>query len=183
MDASDHDPVDLDQFIEGSPPGVDSAPAAGGPAHSVRPFTRSSRIAAAAGIVAALAAIGLGTAALLRAPQPGPSAVRTLQPITVASPPAAVLPVSGPDIFALLDRSPDFGPLGDPQRRASCLAGLGYPASTRVLGARPIDVHGRSGLLLVLPGEQAGTVVALAVAPNCSSADTGLFADTVVRRP
>jgi hypothetical protein len=156
------------------------------PTHSVRPFTRPSRIAAAAGIVAALAAIGLGTAALVTAPQPTPSASHTLRPITVAGngqPPAALLPVSGPEVLALLDRSPDFGPLNDARLRASCLSGLGYSASTRVLGARPIEVNGHFGVLLVLPGEQTDTVVALAVAPNCSSADTGLMGDTTIRRP
>jgi hypothetical protein len=142
-----------------------------------------SRIAAGAGIAAALAAAGLGTAALIAAPKPTPSVVRTLRPITVASPPAVVLPVSGPDIVALLDRTPDFGPLNTARLRASCLSGLGYSASTQILGARPIEVGGRSGVLLVLPGEQADTVVALAVSPNCSSADTGLMGDTVVPRP
>jgi hypothetical protein len=153
------------------------------PAHSVRPLARPGRIAAGAGIVAALAGIGLGTAALLTAPQPTPSGTHTLRPITVASPPATVLPVSEPDILALLDRTPDFGPLSDARLRASCLSGLGYSASTRVLGARPIQVTGHPGVLLVLPGEQPDTVVALAVSPNCSSADTGLMGDTVIHRP
>lgn len=160
-----------------------SQPDPTGPAHSVRPLPRPSRIAAGVGATAALAAIGLGTVALLRYPDTTRGGSPSLQPITVTSPPAVVLPLSGAEILALLDRSPDFGALEDPQRRASCLAGLGYPASTRVLGARPVEVGGRSGVLLVLPGDQAGTVAALAVAPNCSSADTGLFADTTVRKP
>jgi hypothetical protein len=182
MDAADRDPVNPDGTVEEPPRSADPASASGRPAHSVRPFPRPGRIAAAAGVVAALAAIGLGTAGLISAPSPVPSASHTLRPITVASPPAAALPPA-PDILALLDRSPDFGPLNDPRRRASCLTGLGYPASTRVLGARPIEVNGRSGVLLVLPGEQTDTVVALAVPPDCSSADTGLLGDTVVRRP
>jgi hypothetical protein len=169
--------------VEDGPGGPEDAPTSGRPAHAVRSFTHPGRIAAGAGIVAALAAIGLGTAALINAPQPAPSVSRSLQPITVTPPPAAALPVSGSDILALLGRPPDFGPLSDARLRASCLSGLGYPAATRVLGARPIEINGRSAVLLVLPGEQTGTVAALAVSPNCSSADTGLLGDTVVDRP
>lgn len=152
-------------------------------AHSIRPLPRLSRLAAGAGLAAALALIGLGTATVIKAPAPILDTGPTLQPITVLSAPTVAIPLSVTELFALLDRTPDFGALSDPQRRASCLAGLGYSASTRVLGARPLAIRGHAGVLLMLPGEQAGTVVALAVAPNCSSADTGLFADTTVRRP
>lgn len=145
------------------------------PAHSV-----PSRITTATGIAAALTGVGLGTAALIGAPQPVTSGPDTLQHITATSPP---LPLSAQEILALLEREPDFGQLDDPRRRASCLTGLGYPASTRVLGVRPVEIDGRSAVLLVLPGGQADTVLALAVRPSCSSADTGLLGDTVVRRP
>ncbi len=152
------------------------------PAHAVRPFPRPNRVAAGIGVAAAVAGIGLGTAALIRLPAPPPEAARTLQPITVTSPPSAALPAAS-DILALLDRSPDFGPLADAQRRASCLTGLGYPASTRVLGAQRIEMNGHPAVLLVLPADRSDTVAALAVLPNCSSADTGLLGDTVVSRP
>lgn len=161
----------------------DPAVRVGGPAHSVRPLPRPGRIAAAAGAVAALAAVGLGTLALIRLPAPTPATGPTLQPITVASAPVVTIPLSDPDILALLRQSADFGPLTDAQRRASCLTGLGYPAGTRVLGARPIDINGHGGVLLVLPGQQVDTVVALAVGPSCSAADTRLLADTVIHRP
>ncbi|HEU0191264.1 MAG TPA: hypothetical protein VFR17_08340 [Mycobacterium sp.] len=154
------------------------APASRGPAHSSHPAIRPGRLAAGAGMLAALAALGLGTVALLNAPQHGRSGGPTLKPITVST----ALPLSAAEILALLDRGPDFGPLADPQRRASCLTGLGYPASTRILGARLVELGGHPGVLLVLPGEQPDTVVALAVAPSCSSAQTGLLGDTVVPR-
>lgn len=181
-DDRDDAPVDLsgaDETVGRLP----LQPATGRPAHAVRPSARLSRIAAAAGVAAGLAAIGLGTAALIKTPAPDRDSEPTLQPITVSSAPTVAIPLSVPDMLALLDQPADFGPLADPQRRASCLAGLGYPAATRVLGARPIEVGGRSGLLLLLPGERADTAVALAVAANCSSADTGLFADTTLPRP
>ncbi|MGC1155965.1 MAG: hypothetical protein WA925_28795, partial [Mycobacterium sp.] len=77
----------------------------------------------------------------------------------------------------------DFGPLADPQRRASCLTGLGYPADARVLGARPVEIAGRPAVLLLLPGDAAGALTALAVAPTCSAVETGLSADRIVHRP
>jgi hypothetical protein len=135
-----------------------------------------------AGLAAVVLAVGLGTTQLVRGPGPGPAAGPTADRITISAP-TADGPLADPQIAGLLGRRPDYGPLADPQRRASCLGGLGYAASTKVLGARPIDMNGRPGVLLVLPGDTARALIALVVAPNCSSADTGLFADTVVARP
>ena len=122
---------------------------------------------------------GIGTAALLRSPGPTRSAVTSAHTITVGP----TVPLSGRELAALVDRSPDFGPLADPKRRAACLSGLGYPGSVQVLGAEPLHVDGRPAIVLVLPGERPGDLVALAVAPSCSAVDTGLIADTTVRRP
>jgi hypothetical protein len=154
-------------------------------AHTVRPgrLPRSARVAVAvAGLAAAAAAVWLGTAALITAPPPTPSRPTTAEHITVSRPPMTI-PLSDQQILALLDRQPDLGPFADPQRRTSCLAGLGYPADARVLAARPVEIAGRPAILLVLPGDTPGTVAALAVAPTCSSVDTGLLADRIVNRP
>ncbi len=156
-----------------------------GVAHSVRRgrFPRPTRLAfAAAGLAAAAAAAWLGVSALITPPAPMPSRPTTIEHITVSRPPQTI-PLSDQQIVALLDREPDFGPLTDPRRRASCLAGLGYPANTRVLGARPVDITGHPAVLLVLPGDAPETLAALAVAPTCSSANTGLSADRIVHRP
>jgi hypothetical protein len=158
----------------------------GGAAHSARPHMRPARlIAGVAGACAVLAAIGLGTAALVNAPAPTPSTQKTAEHITVSTPPM-VIPLSQAQLLGLLDRSPDYGPpggpLNDPARRASCLTGLGYPASTRVLGALQIDINARPGVLLVLPGDTPDNLVVFAVAVNCSAADTGLLASTQIRR-
>jgi hypothetical protein len=153
--------------------------------HAVRPgnLLRPARaLAAVAGLAAATIAVGLGTAALITAPGPTPSEFTTAQQITVSRPPIQI-PLSDPQILALLDRKPDYGPLADLQRRASCLAGLGYPVAAHVLGAQPIEIAGRAAMLLVLSGDTSGTVTALAVAPTCSSLNTGLLADRVVNRP
>jgi hypothetical protein len=159
---------------------------AGAAAHSARPQIRPARvIAGVVGLCAVVAAIGFGTAALLTAPAPTPSTPVTAEHITVSTPPMTI-PLSQAQILGLLDHGPDFGPLGgtlnDPSRRASCLSGLGYPASTRVLGARPIDINVRPAVLLVLPGDTPDKLAVFAVAPNCSAADTGLLASTEIPR-
>jgi hypothetical protein len=172
MDAAENEPLDSDAAARRPP----------GPAHAIGPRIRPARLAALAGLAAALIGLGLGTAALLHVPAPAPRPHQTLQEITVSSP-AALIPLSDSEVFGLLDQRPDYGGLGDPKRLASCLNGLAYPTNTRVLGAQPVDIDGRAGVLLVLPADRPDTVIALAVAPNCSSVDTGLLADTTVRRP
>ncbi len=158
-----------------------------GVAHSARPHIRPARVVAGvAGVGAVLAAVGVGTAALLNAPEPTPSTPATAEHITVSTPPM-VIPLSRDEILGLLNRSPDYGPpggpLSDPPRRASCLSGLGYPASTQVLGARPVDINARPGVVLVLPGDTPDNLAVFAVALNCNAADTGLLANTQVPRP
>ena len=94
------------------------------------------------------------------------------------------IPLTRAEIWDLLGRAPDYGGvLGDPARRASCLGGLGYPASTPILGARPVRINDHPGVLLVVATDMAGAVAAFAVAPACSAADTGLLASTQVPRP
>jgi len=156
-----------------------------GAAHTVHPgrLPRPTRLAVGlVGLAAAAVAAWLGTAALVSPPAPTPSRPTTAEHITVSRPPVTI-PLSDQQILTLLDEKPDFGPLADPQRRTSCLAGLGYPANAGVLGARPVQIAGHSAVLLVLPGDTPGTVTALAVAPTCSSVDTGLLADRHVDHP
>ena len=52
-----------------------------------------------------------------------------------------------------------------------------------MLGARPIEINARPGVLLVLPGDTPDNLAVFAVALNCSAADTGLLASTQVPRP
>lgn len=154
-----------------------------GAAHTARPRLRPARlVAAVTGAGAVLAAIGVGTAALISAPGPAPSTPATAEHIRVSTPPMAI-PLSQAEIADLLSQRPDFGPLSDTARRASCLNGLGYPASTQVLGARPIEINARPAVLLVLPGDTSDGLAVFAVALNCSAADTGLLASTQVPRP
>jgi hypothetical protein len=181
-DAASAPPVDS-ATVERIAAGLRGEPT--GAAHAVRRgrFPRPTRIAfAAAGLTAAAVAAWLGVSALITPPAQLPSRPTTIEHITVSRPPQTI-PLSDQQIVALLDRVPDFGPLTDPRRRASCLAGLGYPANTRVLGARPVAITGHPAVLLVLPGDAPETLAALAVAPTCSSANTGLSADRIVHRP
>jgi hypothetical protein len=141
-----------------------------------------ARIGAVAGTAAVLVAVGLGTVMLARTPSSNPGTGPTAQRITVSAPPPTV-PLSESEIVGLLGQRPDLGALSDQQRRASCLSGLGYPAAETVLGARPVAVNGRPALLLVLAGDTPRDLAVLVVQPDCSSADTGLTADTQIRRP
>lgn len=164
-----------------------ATPLTGGPragaAHSLRPALPPVRVVAAiTGVAAAVVAIALGTVTLMRMRAPAANTPLTAQHITVSSR-ATQIPLSAAQILALLGRTPDYGALGDPARRSSCLTGLGFPASAPVLGAQPIEINGLPAVLLVLPGDTPDALAVLAVSSNCSSADTGLLTDTVVRRP
>ena len=155
---------------------------AGQPKHSVRHTPRWQRVALVAGAGAAVVGAVVGALMLVRDPAPTRSVGPTAESITVSRSPVD-LPLSEPQIVGLLSRSPDYGPLADPQRRASCLSGLGYSAATPVLGARPVDMHGRPAVLMVLAADTPRTLLVLVVEPGCSSAHTGLLANTLVTRP
>jgi hypothetical protein len=137
---------------------------------------------AVAGVAAAVASVGVGTAMLLHAPSTTRSAGPTAERITVSTQ-SATVPLSAPQILGLTGRRPDLGVFTDASRRASCLTGLGYLASTKVLGGQPVDINGRAAVLLVLPGSKPQELAALVVPLNCNSADTGLIADTQIPRP
>ena len=150
------------------------------PAHSVRHTPRWQLIALAAGVGAAAVGAVIGGLMLARDPAPTWSMGPTAETITRQ---ATELPLSNPQIVGLLSQRPDYGPLADPRQRASCLSGLGFPATTAVLGAQPVDMNGRSAVLIVLPADTPQKVLALVVEPGCSSAHTGLLANTLVTRP
>ncbi len=82
----------------------------------------------------------------------------------------AVFPVSDAELRAALSEPQDLGPLADPQRRGSCLTGLGYSPTLQVLGGRPLDVPGWRGVLLLVPGGNAEQINAVLVEPTCSAA-------------
>jgi hypothetical protein len=143
-----------------------------------RPITR---IGAVAGGAAVLVGVGLGTAMLIGRPAPVPTTGPTAQHITVTA--APTIPLSALQLADLIRQRPDYGALTDPQRRASCLSGLGYPASVQVLGAQPVEIGDQPAVVLVLAGDGPTDLVALAVHANCNAADTGLIADTRISRP
>lgn len=172
-EAAPDDPPPLGHTVTGAP---DTA----GPAHAARPRLNPARtVAAVFGVAATLVLVGVGTAALLDSGGPASSSPTSANRITVAP----RVPLSDKELGALVGRSPDFGPLTDARRRASCLDGLGYPGSQPVLGAQPVEVNGRAAIVLVLPGDEPGELIALAVATTCSAVSGGLIADTTVTRP
>jgi hypothetical protein len=152
------------------------------PKHSVRHTSRWQLVALVAGLGAAAVGAVVGAVMLARDPAPTRSAGPTAERITVSRP-ANKLPLSDPQIVGLLADKPDYGALADPQQRASCLSGLGYSAATPVLGARPVDMHGRPAVLMVLAADTPGMLRALVVEPACNSAHSGLLANTLVTRP
>jgi hypothetical protein len=154
-----------------------------GPAHAIRRpgLPRLQMLGLIIGLGAAVAGVVVGALMLVRDPAPTRSHGPTAESITVSRPPRD-LPLSDPQIVALMSRAPDYGPLTDPQRRESCLDGLGYSAM-QVLGAQPLDMYGRPAVLMLLPGDTPKTVRGLVVEPHCNSAHTGLLANTLVTRP
>jgi hypothetical protein len=154
----------------------------GQPAHSVRHTPRWQLVGLMAGVTAAVVGAVVGGLMLARYPAPTRSAGPTAESITVSRA-ATDLPLSDPQIVGLLSHSPDYGPLADPQQRASCLAGLGYSAATPVLGAQRVDMGGQPAVLMVLAADTPRKLLALVVEPDCNSVHTGLLANTLVTRP
>ena len=148
------------------------------------------------GLLMAVAAVGAAGVVVARtvAREPGPafpaspSASRiTVDPlpptaIPLTAFPLTVFPLTEAQLRAALAAPPDLGTLADPARRASCLTGLGRAADLPVLGGRRLEVSGRPAVLLLLPGTTPDQVTAVAVAPSCSAARTGLFTETTLSR-
>lgn len=136
----------------------------------------------ATGVAAIAVAIAVAVPTLLSDPAPAASYLTTARSLTVTIP-RAVIPLTDEELVALLQQPPDLGRLQSPARLASCLSGLGYPTTTEVHGARPVEINGRPAVVLLLAADHPGVLNALAVAPQCSVAHTGLVADTTVTRP
>ena len=153
------------------------------PAHAARPPQRRMRLAGAvAGIAAIVAAVAVAVPTLQGDPAPVAETLTTARSLTVTIAPA-VIPMSDAELAALLDRPADLGALQQPGRLGSCLGGLGYPTSTAILGAETVDINGRASVVLLVGAENPRLITVLAVDTQCSAADTGLLADTVIPRP
>ena len=150
-------------------------------AHTLaRPRLRRAQwVGLLAGLGAAALATVVGAHMLADDSSPAFPSGPTASQITVSTPP---FPLSDDELRAALDAPPDLGALEDVQRRASCLAGLGYAPGLDVLGGRRLDVFGRSGVLMLLPGQTPGAIDAVVVEPGCSAAHTALLADTSLPR-
>ncbi len=73
-------------------------------------------------------------------------------------------------------------PLSDPKRRAACpRSAIRGPAGAQ--GRHRCSWPAGRRSVLVLPGDRATDLVALAVAPNCSAVSSALIAQTTVTRP
>lgn len=186
-----HGPVSIPDPAARTPAAPDAVPreraqarssAGAGHAQSRPELTRTQWACLVIGLAAVGVAAVLGTQTLTRDRTPAFPASPSASRITVAVLPQAAFPLPDVELRAALAAPLHLGPLADPQRRASCLAGLGYAADLEVLGGRPVDVSGRPGVLMLLPGAAPDQVTAVAVAPSCGAAHTGLLAETVLGR-
>ena len=144
-------------------------------------LTRAQRAGLLLGIGAIAVAVVVGALTVNRDPGPRFPAVPNASQITVAGPQRA-FPVPDQQLRAALAAPPDLGPLADPQRRSSCLTGLGHSPTEEILGARPVEVFGRPAILLVFFGPTPEQIAAVVVEASCSQAHTGMLAETVVNR-
>jgi hypothetical protein len=146
-----------------------------------RPALRRRRVAAVAGALAAVIAVGVGLFALSGDEETDPGFTRapgtSARHLTART---STMPLTDAQILELLLRRPDVGPLRDPQ---ACLNSLDQPAGTPILGAAPVTLGTRPAVLLVLPAVAPSAVLAVVVAPDCPTAGTGVLARTELSRP
>lgn len=76
----------------------------------------------------------------------------------------------------------DYGPLDEPDALAGCLTANGIPDGTDPLGAQEITLDGEPGVLMILPGGEAGRFRLLVVGPDCGPDNPSVMADDVVGR-
>ncbi|MCH9668503.1 MAG: hypothetical protein K0U76_13735 [Actinomycetia bacterium] len=146
-------------------------------------LTRGQRAGLVVGVGAATTAVVAGALLLTRDPDPAFPTGPTAAQITVDRTTSPGFPLPDAELRAALSRPADLGPLADPQRRASCLAGLGYSPTQAVLGGRTLDVAGRPGVLLLVPADAPDRIRAVVVGPTCAAANTGLLAETLLSAP
>ncbi len=161
------------------------AASAGGHTVSRPRLTRAQRAGLVIGVCAVATAVVLGALVLTRDPGPvfpaGPTAAQiTVERTASSGLPSSDFPLSDAELRAALAGQQDLGPLADPQRRASCLTGLGYSPTLKVLGGHAVEVAGRPGVLLLVPLGTPDQIGAVVVEPTCNAADTGLLAETVL---
>lgn len=157
-------------------------PPGGGHHRQNRPALGWRQVAAVTGALAAVLGLGIGLYAVSDgddATDPGTARVpeTSARHLTARSP---SMPLTDPQILALLRRPPDLGPLVNPQ---ACLNSLNDLPETRILGAAPVSLSARPAVLLVLPALDPSAVIAVVVASDCPAAGTGALARTELARP
>ncbi|MDZ7883278.1 MAG: hypothetical protein U5N53_10370 [Mycobacterium sp.] len=157
-------------------------PPSGGHHRQNRPVLGWRRVTAGTGALTAALGLGIGLYAVSHgddatAPGSARAPATSARHLTARS---DSMPLTDPQILALLQRPPDLGPLFDPQ---ACLNSLNGLTETRVLGAAPVSLSARPAVLLVVPAQDPSAVIAVVVAPDCPAAGTGALARTELARP
>lgn len=155
-----------------------ASPEGGGHALARPRLSRVQWAGLVVGVCAVAAAAVLGVLTLTGDPGPAFPPGPTAEQITVERP--AGFPLTDEELRDALTQPAEIGPLADPQRRASCLTGLGHSPTEEVLGGRLLEVSGRPGVLLLLPDGTSEQLSAVVVEPTCSASHTGLLAETVL---
>lgn len=131
----------------------------------------------AIGIAATVLAVVVGAAMLARPPAPTRAAGLQAQHLSSA------VPLSEPQLRALLTTPPVYGPLADPQRLASCLTGLGYPGMGAPMGAQPVQMRGAPALVMLVPATTDGDMIAVVVNAGCDDHGSGVLAESTLTHP
>ena len=129
-----------------------------------------------AGLVAAAAAaaavvslsVALGPNDVAGTPQAGPPAAVPSAALPTPAPLDLGSGTVGPRALAVLGKQ-DLGPLSDKAVLAGCLRANGIPAGATLVGASPVLLDGRPGILLLLPSGRVAVFTALVVGPECSA--------------
>lgn len=145
------------------------------PAHAARP--RSARRWP---LLLAALLIPCAAAAALQLQSRDQTASAPTSARSITAPPGLPLPPT--ELVGLTSQPWDAGPLADPQRRASCLTGLGYPSAT-VLGARVMPINGRPAVVMVLSGDHSADMRAVAVRPDCDARQPNRISEELLPRP
>ncbi|MCP2262586.1 hypothetical protein LX15_006326 [Streptoalloteichus tenebrarius] len=76
----------------------------------------------------------------------------------------------------------DYGPLENPERIKACLAAGGITNAGEPLGVREVQLDGRSGVVVVLPGGGYTKFRLVVLGPDCGASKSQILSDNTIGR-